>query len=197
MQYTQTYNLVNKKFGRLTCIEPTGNGYWVCKCDCGARRIVSGTDLRGGKTRSCGCLRREVLRKIKSRHGSNRIGGRTRTYTCWANMLQRCTNPRNPQYHDYGGRGVTVCAQWKDFATFKQDMGECPPRWTIERKDNSKGYEPGNCEWASRTVQNNNTRRNIVFEGFTISQWARKLDRSPATIRYRLLKYGTVHLPGR
>lgn len=86
----------------------------------------------------------------------------TKTYSCWKQMLQRCSNPRNPSFPNYGGRGITVCERWQLFSGFLADMGEAPADRSIERRDNSGGYRPDNCFWATRTQQQRNTRRNVL-----------------------------------
>lgn len=194
MLYQTKFDHVNQTFGRLTCIGPAGNGCWHCRCRCGGEVTVSGTDLRNGRTRSCGCLRREVTRQRAARHGHNRPGSRSAEYTAWANLVQRCTNPNHTSYANYGRRGVKVCRRWLQFENFLVDMGAKPRGWTIERIDNSKGYSKANCCWAPRAMQARNTRRNVVFDGKTIAEWARTLGRNQATIRYRLKKYGSVFL---
>lgn len=75
-------------------------------------------------------------------------------------MIQRCTNPNNPAWRLYGGRGITVCARWRDFPAFLADMGERPNGLTLDRIDNDRGYEPGNCRWATWSEQRSNQRRN-------------------------------------
>jgi hypothetical protein len=105
-------------------------------------------------------------------------------------MIQRCTNPKNPQWRDYGARGISVCTQWRSFPGFLADMGEPPPGATIERIDNDRGYEPGNCRWATRAEQNRNTRRNHLVEHdgvrLTVGEWASRLGLKPSTLVQRL-----------
>lgn len=124
---------------------------WDCLCDCGKITSVRQTYLKNGITRSCGCLRHETIIKHKM---SN-----TPTYETWRNMKNRCGNK---SLKNYGANGVTVCDRWlNSFDNFLADMGERPSkRHSLDRKDGTKGYEPGNCRWATRVQQNRNTSRN-------------------------------------
>lgn len=95
----------------------------------------------------------------KHGHAKGRSGSSfTPTYRTWQGIIQRCTNPADSSYHRYGARGITVCERWREFTLFLADVGEKPPGTTIDRIDNSKGYEPGNTRWASVTEQNQNRR---------------------------------------
>ena len=113
------------------------------------------------------------------RHGHNRIGKRTGTYLSWDTMIQRCSNPKNTNFPNYGGRGITVCERWRSFENFLADMGERPTGLTIERNNTNGNYEPGNCSWVTRKQQLNNQRRNVIVEWdgkrLTLSQWAELL----------------------
>lgn len=91
-------------------------------------------------------------------HGASRAGKRTPTYVSWNNMIQRATNPRHPAWKNYGGRGITVCARWRDFANFLADMGERPEGLSLDRIDNDGDYQPSNCRWATRAQQRLNQR---------------------------------------
>lgn len=115
------------------------------------------------------------------------------TYSSWANMVARCTQPSNPAYAHYRKHGVGVCDRWRDFRMFLADMGERPPgkrKYTIERCDNSKGYEPGNCRWATWREQGNNRITNVKFtylgKEYTLSELARLTGVSKEILRSRL-----------
>ncbi len=160
---------VGQKFGRLRIVGVGPYEYKTarrlkCLCDCGVVKDIPWQDIRLGKTRSCGCLHRELLSKMKMKHGhSVRNYPRTPTYTSWASMHQRC-KPDYREAHLYWDRGIRVCERWKLFENFLKDMGdrpsnENPHAWTLDRVDNDKGYEPGNCRWATPREQNMNRRK--------------------------------------
>jgi len=162
--------ITGRRFGRLVVLElrPERNGdggtLWHCRCDCGGEHIARGDHLRRGTTKSCGCLRRERGKKQFTKHG---MWG-TRAYRIWQGMLTRCLNPRHRSYSSYGGRDdvpVTVCERWRfgengqhPFLCFLADMDHPPPGLTIDRTDNSLGYMPSNCKWATRAEQVHNRR---------------------------------------
>ena len=115
-------------------------------------------------------------------------------YRAWRNMRQRCLNPKVPNYHRYGGRGITICKQWDSFETFLEDMGVKPSKdRSLERRDNNGNYEPGNCYWATRDDQENNKERSvkITYRGKTktLTQWARELGMDYELVRSRW-RYG-------
>src|SRR5579859_7426474 len=139
----------------------SGCATWRCVCDCGTVFVAFGGNLRKGDTTSCGCYRADITsaRSLKHGHLVGSTSGKrvtTKTYRCWANMMNRCRNPNADRWLDYGGRGITVCERWTAFENFLADMGEAPAGLTIERRDNDKGYEPGNCYWATYAEQNHN-----------------------------------------
>ncbi len=136
----------------------------VCDCVCGKQITVLNNSLLRGLTTSCGCYNRERLLLANVSHGHS-VGYRTRTYSCWASMIQRCYNPNNTGFHNYGGRGIVVCDRWKNsFDAFLSDMGTCPAGFSIDRwPDKNGNYEPANCRWATRKQQSRNTRYNRFF----------------------------------
>lgn len=151
-------DLKDKKYSKLTVVEqaPSGkNGHasWLCKCECGNSTTVLATNLKSGHTTSCGCANTEAITK----HGLRK----SPEYQSWKAMIQRCTNPNAAGYEHYGGRGISVCPEWlHSFAQFFADMGMRPDiNYSLDRKDNDKGYSKDNCRWATSSVQNNNRRR--------------------------------------
>lgn len=150
-------NLVGQRFGRLTVLSREqrnlrGRLQWVCICDCGRKVVILEYNLRDGNSKSCGCGREVSHRK----HGLRKAP----EYRLWQNMVQRCGNPNNPRYDDYGGRGIRVCARWrKSFAAFYADVGPRPSaKHSIDRIDNDGNYEPGNVRWATAYQQVHNRR---------------------------------------
>jgi hypothetical protein len=108
-------------------------------------------------------------------------------------MMQRCNNPRNPGYPDYGGRGIKVCKRWHDVTKFFEDMGEPPTGLTLDRKDNNGDYSPENCQWATNKQQANNKRTSRSFEGIPLKEWAQTLGIPYTTLIGRIKRNGTIH----
>lgn len=180
-------DLTGREFWDWTVIERAGARkykntsvvLWKCQCKCGNIAIVAGKDLRQGKSKRClKCaekLHTEFLEQIRTKHG----GKGTRLYTIWGGMKQRCYNPNNKHYKDYGGRGITICDEWKDnFVAFEKWALNNGYRddLSIDRKDGTKGYSPGNCRWATNKEQCNNLKSNILItyngETKTAKQWS-------------------------
>lgn len=182
--------LVGKKFGRLEVLFrlPNEGNYsvWKCRCDCGAEISALGCKLTGGRKKSCGCLIDEARKKVLTTHGLSK----TRAYAAHHSMMTRCYDPKCDSYERYGGAGITVAAEWHDPVKFFQDMGECPPGMTLDRLENSKGYEPGNCRWATRLEQASHKTNNVYLllkgEKFSVAQAARNFKVNAATLAWRL-----------
>ena len=189
-------DLTNERFGRLVVIGFAGRGarkllIWNCQCDCGTECTSYGYGLTGGVKRSCGCFQSEVTSKRSKTHGMTK----SPTYKSWRSMIRRCEAPGDISYPRYGGRGISVCARWRDsFQAFLDDMGERPSRsQQLDRIDNEGNYTPGNCRWATRKEQARNRRSNTMLshDGKTmcIAAWADHLGWTQGQIHNRL-SYG-------
>lgn len=182
-------NLSGRKFGRLTVISYKTPSRWICRCDCGEMTTVQTCSLSSGNTKSCGCLAAETLAAISITHGHT-IGNRTPTYSCWSDMLRRCDKPNRQDYYLYGGRGITVCQEWRSFEVFLEQMGEKPNGMTLGRINNDGHYCMTNCRWESVLQQANNKRNNhlVTLNGVrqTVSQWARQMGIAPDVIFCRI-----------
>lgn len=181
-----------------------GGALWWCKCSCGAARPVKGTSLQTGRSKSCGCLQKEIVAEIartaakeaNTQHGLST----TREYAAWNQMRQRCCNPNNPTYERYGALGVTVCGRWlepdgRGFKNFLEDMGPCPTAvHTIDRKDPFGNYEKDNCRWATDEQQRLNQRRTRRYEfqgeSLTLPELAARTGIRSGTLRWRLVDQG-------
>lgn len=175
----QIKDLTGLRFGRLVvlgmCNHIIGEDVrWNCRCDCGKELSVSGHSLKRGITRSCGCYQKEraaELCKTRERRVTVSKKKNHRLYDVWRGMVNRCCSPSHKSYHTYGGAGITVCDEWKDFSAFREwayatGYDENAPKFqcTLDRIDVTKGYSPDNCRWVDMKVQNRNTRRNVVVE---------------------------------
>lgn len=189
-------NLTGKLFGRLYVrCRTTNRGrepMWECECSCGNSVVVGGQMLREGRTKSCGCLMKDVVKTIHKTHGGTINGKPSSEYRTWLGIKSRCYNPNNISFHNYGMKGIRVCDRWKySFQNFFDDMGARPSKsHSIERIDSSKDYSKENCEWANIVTQNNNTSRNVVIEvdgvKLTAAEWGRCVGIRGAIILQRI-----------
>jgi hypothetical protein len=208
-------NVIGDTYGRLTVIanaDPKVDGggqprrMALVQCECGNVLPMQLGPMRDGRTTSCGCFQRECMSEVgkaNKRHGM----WNSPEHAVWRAMKDRCLNPR---CEGYGGRGITVCAEWANsFERFYGDVGSRPSEiHSLDRVDNDGNYEPGNVRWATRKEQANNTRsnRSLTFDGRTqhVSEWATELGIPHSTIHTRLTRGETVEsalsttrMPGR
>jgi len=192
--------LLGRKFGRLIVVGRVeilhGRSRWYCNCSCGTTNFeVTGNSLVTGNTRSCGCIHIEHIIKLGKQ---NRKHGRhnTPTYFVWRSLFGRCYIKTNTSWHNYGARNIKVCKRWHKFENFFSDMGEKPAGTTIDRIDNTKGYEPGNCRWVTMKQNQRNRRNNrlISYNGRTqcLSAWAEEFEINESTLASRLDRGWTI-----
>lgn len=193
-------DLTGQRFGRLLVLRRAENmgrqTAWLCKCDCGNEKAVPYWNLVSGQTKSCGCLVKEVSAKnAKCTHKQSY----SRLYTIWIGMKQRCYYENHKHFKHYGGRGITVCDEWKDdfqaFHDWSISHGY-EDNLTIDRIDVNGNYEPSNCKWASTKVQGNNKRTNHTLELngeiHTVSEWSKITGIPNSTIHNRLKAGWTI-----
>ena len=184
-------DLTGQRFGRLTVIDRAENNgkkvMWRCRCACGKEIVTRGYNLTSGGSKSCGCYNRSQSAKAHTKHGQTN----TRLHRIWRKIKSRCTSPTNSSYKNYGGRGITVCAEWMEsFEAFRDWSMSNGYRddLTIDRENVNGPYSPDNCRWITNQQQQNNRRDNhyITFNGetHTITEWARI---------YNLSENGLVH----
>ena len=191
-------DMTGMRFGRLVVTGKHGRKMvgnrsmpaWHCVCDCGGEVLVSRQELKD--KRSCGCLKTDASKSSNYRHGECE-DGHSRLYKIYFNMVERCTNPNNTQYQNYGDRGIKVCDEWlRDSSAFfcwayengyREDL-------TLDRIDVNSGYCPQNCRFASRKQQANNTTRNhcltYLGETMTMAEWADRMGIPYCTLRSRI-----------
>ncbi len=186
-------NLIGKKFNKLTVLERSSiksrNVVWKCRCDCGNITFVETCNLKANRVKSCGCLKLEKFIERSTKHNQRH----TKLYEVWKSIKQRCLNPNNRSYKNYGLRGISICDEWKnDFNTFYtwSMKNGYNSKLSIDRINNNGNYEPSNCRWVDRTTQANNKRTNhfITYDNktLTIAQWSQETGISPCAIYCRL-----------
>lgn len=190
-------DLTGQVFGRLTVLRVSekqiGGGRWLCKCECGKEMDIKRSSLFNGHVKSCGCLKLD--QKPNLIHGHRPKGPFSPEVKAWDAMKERCYNPKNANYHRYGGRGIFVCDEWRNsLSTFMEDMGKKPSkRHSLERVDNNKGYSKENCIWALPDIQHRNKRTNLWLEHngtrMIITDWAKEFGVNRRTISQLLRSY--------
>ena len=171
------------KYGRLTVIDTyidNGRRKAICLCDCGKTKHVQMTHLKSGATTSCGCYQKEMASASSIRHGKSK----TSLHNRWKAIKQRCLNPKNGRYADYGGRGIDICEEWLLFENFEKwaNSNGYDEKLSLDRIDNDLGYSPSNCRWVSVTSNNRNRRITATIEGIPLKE---------VSVLYNI-KYGTL-----
>ena len=195
-------NSIGMKFGKLTIIgvshkNGSGKNYAKCKCECGNIIDVLPNSLFNNESKSCGCskLNNPMLANNKSTSSGNYKDGRTKhlLYGTWKQMINRCENPKSKHYDRYGGRGIKVCEEWRDFWSFvkwSDSIGGKPNGYTLDRIDNDGNYCPENCRWADWGTQmsNKSSNRYITYNGKTqtIHQWSIDIGLNEQTLTNRI-----------
>lgn len=185
---TRLVDISGSKYGDLLVVERVPrqpddkHTKWQCQCACGNTTVATYINLKSGNTTSCGCKRRP--------HGE----ANSSTHRCWSSMMRRCVWKSDSKYNQV----TPVADEWRDFKTFFKDMGERPSLGhSLDRIDNSKGYEPGNVRWATSVEQNSNRRDNVWIEvrgqRKTLAGWARHFNVTPAAVRQYYRRYGTLN----
>ncbi len=184
-------DMTGRRFNRWTCLNYHGQGFWNCRCDCGTVKPVKGAMIRNGSSK--GCIKCNPGLGHATTHGATG----SRLYTIYRNMRRRCEDPNNREYHNYGGRGIIVCNEWtRSFEAFQSwaFANGYEKHLTIDRADNSQGYEPSNCRWATPLEQSRNVRRNVyvTYQGrrVLLCVLAEERKMSPSVLRSRILNLG-------
>lgn len=172
-----------------------GVAHWKCKCRCGKLFVSAGSNIRKGKTNSCGCYQKEKVSNTRKTHGKSE----SRLYGVWESMKQRCNNPNNPNYNRYGGRGIKIYSNWNNsFESFSNwaYANDYHDNLTIDRVDNNGNYEPENCRWVDCRAQsrNRNSNRLLKFQGkeLCVAEWSDLTGINSNTILNRLSRGWSV-----
>ena len=194
-------DLTGQKFGRLTVIARAGttktrdkSATWLCKCDCGNTSIVKGSRLRSGRIKSCGCWRFECVSEANTKHGACKGGKRSRLYRIWSGMIRRCTDIKHKDFKNYGGRGIIVCGEWKDYEPFK-DWALCngyADNLEIDRINTDGDYTPENCRWVTDYENANNRRNTRLWNGVALAEICRKIGVATIQNKTKTKEYGRI-----
>lgn len=186
--------MLGVRFDRLLVVERAenardGTARWRCVCDCGQERVISGTGIRAGRHKSCGCASPRFTAERIATHGMSR----SRTYRIWLGMRHRCSDAATgKERKNYFNKGIRVCDRWEKFECFLEDMGTAPDGMSLERRNGNRGYMKSNCTWATPQEQANNTSQNTIVHhdgrSMTIANWAREIGVKPNTLAYRILR---------
>ena len=156
---------VNMAYGRLTPIrldhkDFKSQQFWLFRCDCGNEKVINVAHVKNGSIKSCGCYHAEAAKKQQLENCATHGMSRSREYTTWQKMKERCYSPDSISYKYYGARGISVCDEWRhSFETFYRDMGERPQLMSLDRIDSNGNYCKKNCKWSTAKEQSNNRRK--------------------------------------
>ena len=201
---SKLHDLTGQKFGLLTVVgladTETRKTYWVCRCDCGNMKTVRSDSLLCGAIKSCGCLKKKQDKVNLVKNHRHKMSG-TRIYLEWQGMKARCYNKSDARYADWGGRGITVCDQWKNsFEAFYEWAMEngYQKELSIDRIDNNGNYCPENCRWATQKEQSRNRRSNVNItignSTRTLTEWCEifHVDYANVNAKYRRNRNATI-----
>lgn len=188
-------DLTGERYGRLQVIKYVGikdtHKVYLCKCDCGNKKVIKSSDLRSGRVKSCGCYRSQYITHKNETHGLRKH----RLYSIWANMKSRCYNPNATHYKRYGGRGISICDEWiNDFKTFYDWAVEngYSDDLSIDRIDVNGNYEPSNCRWVTDKEQSINKSSNKIFtlnnKSKSLIEWCEEFNINYKTVQDRLAR---------
>lgn len=188
-------DLTGKRFNKLVVIKRIKRNsrqtYWECKCDCGNLTFTTSAHLKAGHTKSCGCLQKQTVKNVMMTHGLTY----TKLFKVWRGIKDRTLNRNDKHYKNYGGRGIKICDEWKEFKQFYEwaNNNGYIEGLTIDRIDNNGNYEPSNCRWVNMKIQQNNRSNNYYIsyngETHTLQQWSEILGIKYSTLYMRLTKY--------
>ena len=184
-------DIIGHRFGRLTVMyqvtdSPDAKARWLCQCDCGNGAVMKMSGLKKSKVPSCGCYTREQSAIRATTHGLTD----SPIHKVWSDMRERCNNPKNKSYPDYGGRGIKVDPRWEDFENFHNDMiGTYEPGLELDRIDNDGPYSPENCRWVTHLENCRNKRNTILVDSIygmvTLGELAEKTGMKHLTLYNR------------
>jgi len=175
-------------YNRLTIVKEVSTDSrrkFLCRCTCGTLKEFKIEHIRSGHTKSCGCMRKEMVESLRKTHGMTN----SMAFKSWTSMKQRCLNPKMKYFDRYGGKGIKVCKRWlHSFENFLADMGKRPSiEHSLDRIDGTKGYSPDNCRWATPKEQAKNRKTTVIYNGETASDASRRLGGGGALVSQRMM----------
>lgn len=201
LQKEKLKDITGQRFGYLTVIKRFGStkgkgkmATWLCRCDCGNTSVVVGSRLRSGRIKSCGCWRIECVSEANTKHGACKGGKRLRLYRIWEGMVVRCVNSKSKDFNNYGGRGIKVCGEWKEYEPFRDWAltNGYTDNMEIDRINTDGDYTPENCRWVDDYGNADNRRNTRFWHGVALAEICRKVG-IPTTLNGSKTKeYGRI-----